>query len=64
MHSGSILDIEGMGGFWGAFFEKRVFCLLALPKQMPFSTISKENIFFKIQGTRLGVIVAPSKGLE
>ena len=29
-----------------------------------FLTISNENIFFKIQGTRLGAIVAPNKGLE
>ena len=51
--------------FWGTFFEKeRPFCLLALPKQMSFLTISNENIFFKTQGTRLGATVAPHKGLE
>ena len=31
---------------------------------MPFLTISNENIFLKTQGTRLGAIVAPNKGLE
>ena len=31
---------------------------------MIFFTISNENIFLKTQGTRLGVIVAPNKGLE
>ena len=31
---------------------------------MSFLTIFKENIFLKAQGTRLGKIVAPNKGLE
>ena len=31
---------------------------------MSFLPISNENIFFKTQGTRLGAIVAPNKGLE
>ena len=31
---------------------------------MSFLTISKENIFSKSQGIRLGAIVAPSIGLE
>ena len=30
---------------------------------MSFLTISNENKFFKIQGTRLGAIVAPNKDL-
>ena len=31
---------------------------------MSFLIISNENIFLKTQGTRLGAIVAPNKGLE
>ena len=63
--AGSILDSEGMGAFFGArFSEKRAFCLLVPPKQMPFSTISIKNIFFKTNGTRLGAIVAPNKCLQ
>ena len=31
---------------------------------MSFLTISNENFFFKTQGTRLGAIVAPNRGLE
>ena len=50
--------------FRDTFFRKRAFCLLVLPKQMPFLTISNENIFFKTQGNRLGAIVAPNKRLE
>ena len=63
MQSGPILDIRGMGAFFGAnVFKKGAFCLLAPPNQMSFLTISNENIFFK--GTRLGVIIAPNKSLE
>ena len=50
--------------FGAHFSEKRAFCLLVPPEQMPFLTISNENIFFKTQGTRLGAIVAPNKYLE
>ena len=65
MLPGPILDSEGMGAFFGAHYsEKRAFCLLAPPKQMPFLTISNKNIFFKTKGTRLGAIVAPNKCLE
>ena len=54
---GPILDSEGMGTFLGAhFLEKKEFWLLATLKQMPFLTILDKNIFFKTQGTRLGVI--------
>ena len=54
-----------MGAFLGAHFsEKGAFCLLVLPKQMPFLTLSNENIFFKTQGIRLDAIVAPNKSLE
>ena len=60
-----LLDSEGMGAFFGAhFLEKRIFCLLAPPKQMPFLTISDKNILFKTKGIRLGAIVAPNKCLE
>ena len=51
--TGSILDIGGMGAFFGGIFsEKGHFCLLAPPKQMSFLTISNENIFFEFQNTR------------
>ena len=38
--------------------------MLVPPKQVSFLTISNENIFLKTQGTRLGAIVTPNKGLE
>ena len=61
---GPILDIGGMGAFFGGiFYEKMAFCLLAPSKQLTFLTVSNENICFKTQGTRLGAIVAPNKGL-
>ena len=51
---GPILDIRGMGAFFGAnVFKKGAFCLLAPPNQMSFLTVSNENIFFENQGTRL-----------
>ena len=50
--------------FGHIFLEKRTFCLLTFLKQMPFLTISNKNIFFKTQGNRLGMIVAPNKHLE
>ena len=50
--------------FWGTFFEKIAFCLLSPPKQLTFLTASNEIICLKVQGTRLGVIVTPNKGLE
>ena len=63
--TGPILGIGGMGVcFGGIFSEKRVFCLLATPKQLSYLTISNENIFFKTQGTRLGAIVTPNKDTE
>ena len=52
------IHVRDMGAFLGAnFFKKRAFCLLAPPKQMSFLTISN-------QGTSLGAIIAPNKGLE
>ena len=63
--AGPILDSEGMSAFFGArFSEKRAFCLLVSPKNMPLSTISIKNIFFKTKGTRSGAIVALNKCLE
>ena len=60
-----VLYIGGMGAFFqGKSSKKRPFGLLAPPKKMPFLTISHKNIFFKIQGSRLGAIVAPNKSLE
>ena len=62
--TGPILNIKSMGAFfWGGnILKKRAFSLLEPPKQMPFSTISNENIFLKTKGGRLGAIVAPNKG--
>ena len=37
--------------------------MLALPNQMSFLTISNEY-FFENQGSRLGAVIAPNKGLE
>ena len=54
----------GCGFFQGTSSKERAFCLLAPLKQMPFLTISNDNFFFKLWGTRLGAIVAPNKGLE
>ena len=63
--TGPILDIRGTGAFFGAnIFKQGAFCLLAPPNQMLFLTNFNENIFFENQGTRLGVIIAPNKGLE
>ena len=62
---GPFLDIRGMDAFFGGnVFKKGAFRLLAPPNQMPFLTISNENIFFENQGTRLEAIIAPNKGLE
>ena len=52
MYSGPILHIGGKG---------HIVCLYTL--NIPFLVISNENLF-KTQGNRLGVIVAPKKGLE
>ena len=63
--TGPVLDIRGMGVFFGAnVFKKGPFCLLAPPNQMSFLTISNENTFLENQRTRLGAIIAPNKGLE
>ena len=59
-----IQDSEGIGALLGADRKNRTFCLLTLPKQVPFLTISNKNIFFKTQGNRLVAIVAPNKRLE
>ena len=55
-----------MGAFFGGTFveEKGIFLASTPPKHMPFLIISNENILKKTQGTRLGAIVAPNKGLE
>ena len=55
-----------MGAFLGGTFveEKGIFLVCTPPKQMPFLTISNENIFLKTQGTRLAAIVATNKGLD
>ena len=46
---------------WTRFLRSKGHWLLAPPKQMPFLTISNENIFRKTQDTRLSAIVAPNK---
>ena len=47
--SGPILDTRHMGAlFGGILFWKKGICLLVPPKKMTFSTISNENIFYKI----------------
>ena len=44
-----------MGTFCGAnVFKKGAFCLLALPNQMLFLTISNKNIFFRKSGHQIG----------
>ena len=56
---------EGISALFGAhFLEKTAFCLLKLPKQMPFLSISNKNIFLKAQDNILGAIVPPNKRLE
>ena len=55
--------MSGMGAFLGQFFSKN-FLFACTPMQMSFLTISNKIFFFKNQGTRLGVIIAPNKGLE
>ena len=63
--SGPILSTRGLGAFfWGTFFQKKAFYLLAPSKQILFLTIYNENIFVKNHGTRLGAIVALNKVLE
>ena len=55
LYTGPILDIRGMGVFFGAnVFKKKAFCLLTPLNQMSFLTTSNENVFFENQGTRLG----------
>ena len=46
------------------FWKKKDIVFLAPPKQMSFLIVSNENIFSKTQGTRLGAIITPNKGLE
>ena len=63
--TGSILDIWGIGAFFGVnIFKKGAFCLPPPPNQMSFLTISNENIFFENEGTRFCSIIAANKGLE
>ena len=51
-----------MGAFLGAhFFKNGIFCL---HPDVIFNHFWWKYIFFKTQGTRLCVIVAPNKGLE
>ena len=65
MLTGPILEIGGMDAFPGAHLSKKEdFIGLHPQKNMLFLTASNQNIFLKTQGTRLGVIVAPNKGLE
>ena len=49
--------------FWGTIFRKKGH-LIALPKEMPFLTVSNKKIFFETEDKRLGAIVIPNKHLE
>ena len=52
--SGPILDIGGMREFLRhTFRKKRVICFLASHKQIPYITISNENIFFQLKAPGL-----------
>ena len=53
--------IGDMGAFFGHIFWKKD--ILFASKQISFLTVSNE-FFFKTQGTSLGTIAAPKKGLE
>ena len=54
-----------MNLFGGAhFFVKWTFAYLPASKQMSVLTIINENIFSKIQGTKLGAIIESIKVLE
>lgn len=45
MQAGPILCVGGVGAFFkGTSSEKRTFCVLAPPKQMPVLTISYKNM--------------------
>ena len=45
MQAGPVLCVGGMGAFFkGTSSEKRTFCVLAPPKQMPVLTISYKNM--------------------
>ena len=50
-----LLNIRGMGAFFGAYvFKKRVFCLLAPRNQISFLTIINENIFIRKSAHQIG----------
>ena len=64
MYTGPILDTGSMGAFFGGtLFRKKAISLLAPPRQMFFSTIYSEYIFFKTRGKKLGAIIALNKFL-
>ena len=48
----------------GTFVKKKGILLTCTPKTDAILIISNQNTFFKTRGARLGVIVAPNKGLE
>ena len=59
VYNPSCTDLRGMGAH---FLKKKGILFACNPKQMSFLTIFNENIFLKIQGTRLGAIVShPTK---
>ena len=57
--TGRILDIGGIGEFFGGRFFTKIICLLAPPKQISFAKITYKTIFSKCQGTKVDVIIAP-----
>ena len=44
IHPASFVDVRDIGAIFGADLSEKGICLLALPKQMSFLTISNENI--------------------
>ena len=66
LQAGPNLDLGVMGAFFRANVLKKghFVCLHPLNRCHFTQPISNENIFFKTQGTRLGAIVTPNKGLE
>ena len=57
--TGRILDIGGIGAFFGGRFFTKIIFLLAPPKQISFAKIANNTIFSKSEGTKLDVIIAP-----
>ena len=59
-----IPNIGSMGAPFGAQLLKKGHFVCLQPLNMPFLTVSNDNISFKSQGTRLDAIVATHEGLQ